>query len=79
VINNPWHWFVSLLLILLGVFMLAERAALAAEGGYQVGPYPGQPYPEASNPNAATGIPAYPGQPTAQAPPSQQDSEGGQS
>lgn len=46
VINHPWHWFWPLLLIMLGVFMLAERAALAAEGGYPLWPYPGtQPYP----------------------------------
>jgi hypothetical protein len=45
VINHPWGWFWPLLLIMLGVFMLAERAALAAEGGYPLWPYPGQPYP----------------------------------
>jgi hypothetical protein len=44
-INHPWGWFWPLLLILIGVFMLAERAALASEGGYPVMPYPGQPYP----------------------------------
>jgi hypothetical protein len=45
VIHHFWGWFWPLLLILLGVLMLAERAALAAEGGYPVWPYPGQPYP----------------------------------
>jgi hypothetical protein len=45
VIYHPWHWFWPLLLILIGVFMLAERAALAAEGGYPPWPYPGQPNP----------------------------------
>jgi len=44
-INHPWHWFWPLLLILIGIFMLAERAALAAGGGYPPGPYCGQPYP----------------------------------
>jgi hypothetical protein len=52
VINHPWSWFWPLLLIMLGVFMLAERTALAAEGGYPLWPYPGQPYPS-SNPGAA--------------------------
>jgi hypothetical protein len=45
VIQHFWGWFVPLLLIMLGVFMLAERMALAAEGGYPPGPYCGQPYP----------------------------------
>jgi hypothetical protein len=56
VIHHFWGWFWPLLLILLGVFMLAERAALAAEGGYPMWPYPGQPYPGA-NPG---GAPPYP-------------------
>jgi hypothetical protein len=48
VIYHPWHWFWPLLLIMIGIFMLAERAALYAEGGYPVMPYPGQPpYPGA--------------------------------
>ena len=41
-VNHPWHWFWPLLLILIGVLMLAERAALAADGGYPQWPYPGQ-------------------------------------
>lgn len=45
VIHHFMRWFVPLLLILLGVLMLAERAALATGGGYPEGPYPGQPYP----------------------------------
>jgi|WetSurMetagenome_2_1015567.scaffolds.fasta_scaffold170983_2 hypothetical protein len=45
VLHHFWHWFVPLLLILLGVLMLAERAALATAGGYPEGPYPGQPFP----------------------------------
>ena len=65
--NWFWHWFVPLLLILLGVFMLAERAALAVEGGYP-------PYPGAPDPRTATGIPPYPGQPAAYVPPQQWDS-----
>jgi hypothetical protein len=44
-INHPWQWFWPLLLIMIGIFMLAERAALAAEGGYPPGPYSGQTNP----------------------------------
>jgi hypothetical protein len=62
VINHPWGWFWPLLLILIGVLMLAERAALAAEGGYPPGPCCGQPYP-----GAYPG--AYPGPNPAGAPP----------
>ena len=36
-----WTMFWPLLLILIGVLKLAERAALAAEGGYPMGPMPG--------------------------------------
>jgi hypothetical protein len=46
-IEHFWHLFWPLLLIMLGVFMLAERATLAAEGGYPPMPFPGAPY---SNP-----------------------------
>jgi hypothetical protein len=56
VIHHFWGWFWPLLLIMLGLFMLAERAALAAEGDYPPWPYPGQPYPGA-NPG---GAPPYP-------------------
>jgi hypothetical protein len=64
--SKSWPFY----LILAGVFMLAERAALAAEGGYP--PYPGSPYPGAPyppqpgapgpgtpNPGAAGGVPTY--------------------
>jgi hypothetical protein len=53
------------------VFALAERAALAAEGGYPpipgapYPPYPGAPYSGSPDPRAGTGVPPYPGQPTA--------------
>ncbi|MGA3263082.1 MAG: DUF5668 domain-containing protein [Terracidiphilus sp.] len=53
-----WSKSWPLLLILAGVLLLAERAALAAEGGYP-------PYPGAIDPRAATGVPPYSGQPTA--------------
>jgi hypothetical protein len=59
-IDRFWHWFVPLLLILLGVMLLAERAALSIEG-YQTFPagYPGAPY-GAGDPAAAQ-QPAAPG------------------
>ncbi|HME57329.1 MAG TPA: hypothetical protein VKF63_03260 [Terracidiphilus sp.] len=47
VIHHFWGWFIPLLLIMLGIFMLAERAAIAAEGGYPPGFCCGQPYPGA--------------------------------
>jgi hypothetical protein len=60
-----WGKSWPLYLILFGVLMLAERAALAAEGGYPPypgAPYPGQPYPGAPysgpvDPNAAAAQP----------------------
>ena len=85
IIHRGWSLFWPLLLILLGVLLLAERAALAAEGGYPPPmPYPGAPYPGAPAPSATTGVPAYPGQPQAQyssshSPASDQESEGGRS
>lgn len=59
-----FYIFVPLLLILIGVLKLAERAALAAEGGYPPppqpwGPYPGAPQPPgtgAAPPSAASGM-----------------------
>lgn len=77
VVDHFWHWFLPLLLILLGVIMLAERAALATESSYSPAPYPGAP-----DLRTATGVPAYPGQPAANIPTHLQDSrkesEGGQ-
>lgn len=49
-----WSLFIPLLLILIGVLKLAERAALAAEGDFPPAPYPWSPYPGAPNPPAAT-------------------------
>ncbi|MGB9406944.1 MAG: DUF5668 domain-containing protein [Terracidiphilus sp.] len=84
VIDHFWHWFWPLLLILLGVIMLAERAALAADGGYPLWPYPGQPGPGAypgSNPGATP--PSPPAESSANVSSHSQefgkDSEGGQS
>jgi hypothetical protein len=62
-----WHLFWPLMLILWGVLLLAERAALAADGGYP--PFPGAGYPYGGiDPNAGTGVPPYPGQPVPQNP-----------
>jgi len=53
-----WGKSWPLFLILAGVLLLAERAALATDGGIPQGPYPGQPfgsqYPNA-NPVAPSG------------------------
>jgi hypothetical protein len=81
--GKSWPFF----LILAGMLVLAERAALASvgdcppyPGAPQSGaPQPGQPYPGATDPRTATGVPAYPGQPTAYVAPEHKDSEGGQS
>jgi len=76
-----WDLFIPLLLILIGVLKLAERAALAAAGDES--PYAGSPYPygAAANP-AATGV-AQPQTGTAIVPAATQDygkgPEGGQS
>lgn len=68
-----WNIFVPLLLILIGVIKLAERAAMASEPypPYQ-DPYQG-PYQGAVNPNAPPpGAPQYPASPyQAQQPPTQ--------
>lgn len=82
IINDFWHWFVPLLLILLGVLLLAERVVLSA-GGYPAMPYPGQQYPGAPDPRGATGFGSYPGQPEAFIPPAHQpvadkNSDGGE-
>jgi hypothetical protein len=84
VIDHFWHWFFPLLLILLGVLMLAERAALAAGGGYPPMPYPGAPYQAAPDFRATSNIPTYPGQAEAYIPPQHtqepgKDPEGGRS
>jgi hypothetical protein len=81
--GKSWPFF----LILAGMLVLAERAALASEGGYPHypgAPQPGQPYPGVPQPGASaqktgTGVPAYPGQPTAFVSPEHKDSKGGQS
>ena len=54
-----WGLFIPLLLILIGVLKLAERAALAAIG--DEGLYPGGPYPYGATPAPATVPPSQPG------------------
>jgi hypothetical protein len=77
VIDHFWHYMVPLILILLGVLLLAERAILAMDGGldqgypggpYPGGPYPGAPYPGAPYPGAPYPGAPYPGAPAAQPP-----------
>jgi len=73
-----WGKSWPLYLITAGLFMLAERAALSAEGGYPQ--YPGAPCQGAANPAA----PAYPAQPQNAIVPADshefgKDQEGGQS
>jgi hypothetical protein len=48
VVERPFHLFWPLLLILLGVLLLAERAALAAEGGLPIWPFSGSEHEEDS-------------------------------
>lgn len=43
VLDSFWRWFWPLLLIGLGVMLLAERALLAADGGFQAWPQNGAP------------------------------------
>ncbi len=61
VVYHFWHWFWPLALILWGVLLLAERAALEMDGYPQVYPdatYPGGPYAAGANPAAAPYAPA---------------------
>ena len=54
-----WGKSWPLYLFLWGVLMLAERAALAAEGGYPPPPYTGSPYPNPNYPTTGGGAPQY--------------------
>jgi hypothetical protein len=58
-----WNIFVPLLLILIGVLKLAQRAALAAAGDEPM--YPGSPYPYGAA--YGPGVSPVAAQPTAQA------------
>ena len=76
---DGWSLFFPLLLILIGVMKLAERAALAAAGDAAM--YPGASYPYGAQP---TGAPPQPGTSIVPATVAQdygkgQGSEGGQS
>jgi hypothetical protein len=79
VVHHLWRLFWPLLFILLGLLLLAERAALAAEGGYPVWPFSG--YGAGGNP--PSGVAPSQEQSTSIVPsPSHdfgKDSEGGQS
>ena len=55
-----WDKSWPLYLILWGVLMLAERAALAAEGGYPPPPYAGSTYPNPGYPTTGGGAQQYP-------------------
>ena len=75
---DGWSLFFPLLLILIGVLKLAERAALAAAGDEAM--YPGSPYAYGSGVNPAPAAVAQPG--TSIVPAATQDykgPEGGQS
>jgi hypothetical protein len=81
VVHSFWHWFWPLLFILLGVLLLAERAALSTDEGYAGWPYGGGP--NQGDPRGTTGVPPYQGQATAIVPAEPhdfgKDSNGGQS
>lgn len=72
VINHFWSWFWPLLMIMIGVLLLAERAAMASEDyppypgypgpGYPGGPYQGGPY-TGVDPNAQPGAAQQAAQP----------------
>jgi hypothetical protein len=57
-----WDKSWPLYLILWGVLQLAERAALAAEGGYPPPPYGGTPYANPDYPTTGGVPPQYPPQ-----------------
>jgi Domain of unknown function (DUF5668) len=94
VVNHFWHLFWPLALILWGVLLLAERAALEVDGYPQTYPdanYPGAPYPQGPPPGPGTGYGAgygtatgtYPANPGTSIVPANSDdlerSNGGQS
>jgi hypothetical protein len=65
VIPRFLHVLVPLLLILIGVLLLAERAVLWTDGGVPPG-YPGAPYPGPPYPGSPYSGTPYPGAPAAQ-------------
>jgi hypothetical protein len=62
--GSTWPFY----LILAGLIALAERAALAADGGVQQPPYPGSSYPGSPYPGSPYPGAPYPGAPAAQPP-----------
>jgi hypothetical protein len=62
--GHSWPFY----LILAGVISLAERAALATDGGAVPPPYPGAPYPGAPYPGAPYSGGPYPDASAAQPP-----------
>jgi hypothetical protein len=72
-----WGLFLPLLLILIGVLKLAERAALAAAGDEAF--YPGGPYPYGATPAAATASQSQTGSIIPVQPQDLKGPEGGQS
>ena len=85
-VNHMWRWFWPLALILWGVLLLAERAALEMGGYPQVSPdpsYPGMGYPPGPNPGAGVGYGPVPSAPGTSIVPAQHDelerTNGGQS
>jgi hypothetical protein len=82
IIDHFWHLFWPLLLIMLGVFMLAERASVDTDNDYPPG-WPATPYSGGAVPPAPT-APQYPQPPTTAIVPVHSDDfgnnkEGGQS
>ena len=73
IIHSFWHLFWPLVLILLGVLLLAERAALASEGGDFGWPYSGGPNRGAVDSSGTTGVPPYSEQSTSIVPASSHD------
>ena len=82
-LHSFWRWFWPLLLIGLGVMLLAERAMLAADGGYPAWPYGGMPNQDSMNPGGSTGVPPNQGHSTSIVPSPSNDfgkgPDGGQS
>jgi hypothetical protein len=62
IIGSFWHLFWPLLLIMLGILLLAERAAMSADEGYPPPPFAG-PYDPSSVP-PGSGVPPTPAQPS---------------
>jgi hypothetical protein len=62
-ISHFWGWFWPLLMILMGVLLLAERAAMANEEDFPPAPYQGGGYPGTSYPGTGYQGTGYQGAP----------------